>query len=133
MRWFNKGKPKELWDEVIQWPIDDLEAARRIRDICNSAVGSAEKVGSEVGGAETKAKRYQTERYRYKCAAKAAMEIVVKISDDLLRDAALCQIVVLCVKTNELRTAAILCRAIQAVSIKEDVLNEYPALRQVVT
>jgi hypothetical protein len=26
MRWFSKGKPKELWDEVIQWPIDDLEA-----------------------------------------------------------------------------------------------------------
>ena len=130
MRWFNKGKPKELWDEVIQWPIDDLEAARRIRDICNSALGSAEKVGSQVGGSETKAK-YEAERY--KRAAKAAMEIAIKISDDLLRDAALCQIVALCVKANELRTAAILCRAIQAVSVKDDVLNEHPALRQVIT
>jgi hypothetical protein len=45
MRWFNKGKPKELWDEAMQWPIGDLEAAGKIRDICNSAVGSAEKVG----------------------------------------------------------------------------------------
>jgi len=131
MPWFKKGKPKEPWDEVILWPIDDLEAARRIRDICNSALGSAERVGSQVGGSETKAKRYQTERY--KRAAKAAMEIAIKISDDLLRDAALCQIVALCVNANELRTAAILCRAIQAVSIKEDMLNKHPALRQVVT
>ena len=131
MRWFNKGKPKELWDEDIQWPIDDLEAARRIRDICNSVLGSAEKGGSQVGGSETESNKYETERY--KRAAKAAMEITIKISDDLLRDAALCQIVALCVKANELRTAAILFRAIQAVSIKEDVLNNYPALRQVVT
>jgi hypothetical protein len=131
MRWFNRGKPKELWDEIIQWPIDDLEAARRIRDICNSALGSAERVGRQVGGAETKVGMYETERY--KRAAKAAMEIAIKISDDLLRDAALCQIVVLCAKANELRTAAILFRAIQAVSIKEDVLHNYPALRQAVT
>jgi hypothetical protein len=130
MRWFNKGKPKELWDEVIQWPIDDLEAARRIRDICNSVLGSAEKVSSQVGGS-LESNKYETERY--KPAAKAAMEIAIKISDNLLRDAALCQIVVLCIKANELRTAAILFRAIQAVSIKEDMLRNYPALRQAVT
>ena len=127
MRWFNKGKPKELWDEVIQWPIGDLEAARKIRNICNSAIGSAEKAGSQVGGVETEAIKCQTERY--KRAAKAAMEIAIKISDDLLRDSALCQIVVLCAKANDLRTAAILFRAIQEVSIKEDVLNKHPALR----
>jgi hypothetical protein len=131
VRWFNKGKPKELWDEAIQWPIDDLEAARRIRDICNSAVGSAEKVGSQMGLAKTKANNYETERY--KRASKAAMEIAIKISDDLLRDAALRQIVALNVKANELRTAAVLFRGIQAVSIKEDVLNEHPALRQAVS
>jgi hypothetical protein len=131
MRWFNKGKQKELWDEAIQFPIDDLEAARRIRDICNSARGSAEKLGSQVGGSETKANKYETERY--KRASKAAMEIAIKISDDLLRDAALCQIVALCVKANELRRAAILWRAIQALSVKDDVLNEHAALRQVVT
>jgi hypothetical protein len=130
MRWFNKGKPNELWDEVIQWPIDDLEAARRIRDVCNSALGSAERVGSQVGEAETTASIYET--MRYKRAAKAAMEIAIKISDDPLRDAALYQIVVLCIKASELRTAAILFRAIQAASIKEDMLINYPALRQAV-
>ena len=51
MRWFNKGKPNELWDEVIQWPIDDFEPARRIRDVCNSALGSAERSAARsVGG-----------------------------------------------------------------------------------
>jgi hypothetical protein len=130
MRWFNRGKPKELCDEVIQWPIGDLEAAGKIRDVCNSAVGSAEKVGRQVGRTETKANKYETERY--KRAAKAAMEIAIKISDDLLRDSAACQIVVLCVKANELKTAAILFRAVQAVSIKEDLLNRHPALRLVV-
>jgi hypothetical protein len=89
MRWFNKGKPKELWDEVVDWPIDDLEAARRIRDICNSAFRSAEIVGSQVGGPVSNANKYETERY--KRAAKAAMETAIKISDDLLRDAALRQ------------------------------------------
>src|ERR1700691_4892948 len=121
MRWFNKGKHKELWDEAIQFRIDDLEAPRRIRD--NSARGSAKKLGSQVGGSETKANKYETERY--KRASKAAMEIAIKISDDLLRDAALCQIVALCVKANELRRAAILWRAIQALSVKDDVLNEH--------
>jgi hypothetical protein len=122
MRWFNRRKPKEPWDEVVDLPIDDFEAARRIRHICNSALGSAEKVGGRVGGSE-----FETERF--KRAAKAAMEIAIKISDDLLRDAALRQIVALCMKANELRTATILCRAIQAESVKDDVLNEYPALR----
>jgi len=61
------------------------------------------------------------------------MEIAIKISDDLLRDAALCQIVALCVKADELRTAAILCRAIQAVSVKDDLLKAHPALRQAFT
>ena len=58
------------------------------------------------------------------------MEIAIKISDDLLRDSAVRQIVSLCVKANDLRTARILFRAIQAVSIREDVLNDHPALRQ---
>ena len=58
------------------------------------------------------------------------MEIAIKISDDLLRDSAVRQIVSLCVMANDLRTARILFRAIQAVSIREDVLNDHPALRQ---
>jgi hypothetical protein len=123
MRWFNKGEQKEVWEDIK--PIGDLEAARTIRDICNSAASSAEKVGTA-----TKPNKHETERY--KRAAKAAMEIAIKISDDLLRDAAVRQIAAVCVKANDLRTAAILFRAVQAVSIREEMLSEHPALRQAV-
>jgi hypothetical protein len=128
MWWFSKGRRKEIWDEEIQWPIGDIQAAHRIRDICRSAAGSAEKAGSLADRPDDKKSKSEAERY--KRAAKAAMEIAIKISDDLLRDSAVRQIVSLCVTANDLRTARILFRAIQAVSIREDMLNEYPVLRQ---
>src|SRR5258708_1376365 len=130
MWWFSKGKRKrkEIWDENIQWPIGDIEAAHRIRDICRSAADSAEKVGGFADRPESKKNNYDTQRYER--AAKVAMEIAMKISDDLLRDSSVRQIVSLCVKANNLTTARILLRAIQAVSIREDVLMDHPVLRQ---
>jgi hypothetical protein len=128
MRWFNKGSRKEVWDENIQWPIGDIQAAHKIREICRSATDSAEKVGGLAVRPDNKNSKYETERYER--AAKAAMEIAIKISDDLLRDSSVRQIVNLCAKANDLRTARILFRAIQAVSIREDVLNDHPVLRQ---
>jgi len=125
MRWFRQIKPKEIWEEDIQWPLGDLEAVRKIREICDSASVSAEKAG--VGTAETNAGKHEAERY--KRAAKAAMEIAIKISDDLLRDSAVCRIVILCMKANDLKTAGVLFRAVQSVSIREHTLKEYPALR----
>ena len=128
MWWFNKDKRREIWDEEIQWPIGDIDAAHKIRDICRSAVDSAEKVGGFAGRPDNQKNEYETDRYER--AAKAAMEIAIKITDDLLRDSSVRQIVSLCVKANDLRTARILFRAIQSVSIREDVLNEHPILRQ---
>jgi hypothetical protein len=128
MWWFSKGKRVEIWDENIQWPVGDIEAAQRIREICRSAADSAEKVGGFAGRPDSKKNKYETERYQR--AAKVAMEIAIKISDDLLRDSAVRQIVSLCVKANDQRTAEILLRAIQAVSIREDVLNDHPVLRR---
>jgi hypothetical protein len=129
MRWFTRSKPKEIWDEDVKWS-GDLEAAHKIRDICNSAAGSAERVSRQVDGAETKADKREAERY--KRAAKTAMEIAIKISDELLRDSAVCQIVALCLKANDLKTALILFRAVQAEFIRNDMLNDHPALRQAV-
>jgi hypothetical protein len=128
MWWFNKGKRKEIWDENILWPMGDIEAAQKIRDICRSALDSAEKVGGFADRPGNKKDKYETERYER--AAKAAMEIAIKISDDLLRDSSVRQIVNLCVKADDLRTARILFRAIHAASIREDVLNDHPMLRQ---
>ncbi len=128
MWWFSKGKRKEIWDEDMQQPIGDIEAAHKIRDICRSAAESAEKVGGFADRPDSKKNNYETERYER--AAKVAMEIAMKISDDLLRDSSVRQIVSLCVKANNLKTARILVRAIQAVSIREDVLTDHPVLRQ---
>jgi hypothetical protein len=127
MWWFNKAKRTEIWDEEIQWPLGDIEAAHRIRDICRSAADSAVQVGGSAGRADNSSTQHDAERYER--AAKVAMEIAIKISDDLLRDSSVRQIVDLCVTAKDLRTARILFRAIQAVSIREDVLKEHPALR----
>jgi hypothetical protein len=125
---FSSGKQREVWDEDIQWPIGDIEAAHKIRDICRSAADSAEKVAAFTGRPDNKKHKYESERYER--AAKTAMEIAIKISDDLLRDSSVRQIVNLCVTANNLRTARVLFRAIQAVSMREDVLNEHPILRE---
>jgi hypothetical protein len=128
MRWFKRQSPTEIWDESIEGPIGDIEAAHKIRDICRSAADSAEKVAGFAGQFDTPKKKYEAERYQR--AAKRAMEIAMKIADDLLRDSSVRQIVNLCLKANDLRTARILFRAIQAASIREEVLQEHPTLRQ---
>ena len=128
MRLFGKDRPEEVWDQPTEWPLGDIEAAHRIRDICRSATDSAERVASFAGKPDSRKKKAEAERYQR--AARAAMEIAMKIVDDLLRDAAVRQIIGLCLKANDQRTARILFRAIGAVSIREDVLQEYPILRQ---
>ncbi|MDP1866951.1 MAG: hypothetical protein Q8L13_11505 [Bradyrhizobium sp.] len=127
MSWFRKAQRTEIWDEHIQWPMGDIEAAHRIRDICNRAAESAEKTGRLADRPGKTNNAYDNERYER--AAKTAMEIAIKISDDLVRDSAVRQIVGLCMKANSLNTARILLRGIQAVFIREDVLNDHPILR----
>jgi hypothetical protein len=84
-------------------------------------------VGSLAGSPDSRKDKEEADRYER--AAKVAMEIAIKISDGLLRDSSVRQIVDLCMKADDLRTARILFRAIQAVSIREEVLSEHPALR----
>jgi hypothetical protein len=83
MWWFDKDKPKEIWDEDIQWPIGDIEAAHKIRGICRSANDSAEQIGGLADGLNNKTHTHDAERYEH--AAKTLMKIAIKISDDLLR------------------------------------------------
>ena len=152
MWWFDKDKRerKEVWDEEIQGPIGDIEAAHIIRDICRSAADSAETTGGVAEREDNKSnnknknnktsknknnenrdtKRNAYEAGRYERAAKAAMEVAIKISDELLRDSSVRQIVDLCMKAGDLRTARILFRAIQTPSIKAEVGNDHPTLRQ---
>jgi hypothetical protein len=122
MRWFTRAKPTEIWEEPIAWPMGDIEAAHRIRDICHAAADGAEEAG------EARGDKQQGDVQRYERAARAAMEIAMKIADDLLRDSAVRQIIGLCLKADDLRTARILIRAIQAPSIREEVMRDYPQL-----
>jgi hypothetical protein len=123
MKWFARRQPADIWDEPIQGPLGDIEAAERIRNICEAAQAGAEAVGSA-------AQTGKRERERYERAARVAMEIAMKIADDLMRDDAVRRIVDLCMKADDAKTAQILFRAIQAGWIREAVQRDYPALAQ---
>ena len=71
MRWFNRGVKKEVWEEDIDWPLGDLEAANRIRAICSAASTSAEKMSARADVSEDKRNSRDTERYER--AAKTAI------------------------------------------------------------
>ncbi len=127
MQWLGKRKRKEIWDEPIEESIGDIGAAQRIREICRAAADSAAKVGAAADRTHRKVRR---DVERYERAGKAAMEIAMKISDELMRDTAVRQIVELCLKASNVTTAQTLFRAIQAKSIRDDVLRDFPQLRQ---
>jgi hypothetical protein len=130
MLWSGRQKAVEVWDEAIQWPLGDIEAAEKIRMICRSAADSAAEVAG-LAGTRTKSqeKKHTYENGRYERAAKVAMEIAMKVSDDLMRDAAVRDIVDLCLKASDMKTARILFRAIQAPSIRDMALRDHPELR----
>jgi hypothetical protein len=125
MSWFSKAKRVEVWDEPVEGQLGDIEAAQKIRAICRTAADSAEKVGTSDGRSPNKP---QPDRDRYERAARAAMAIAMKISDELVRDAAVREIVGLCMKARNIKTARALFRAIHASSIKAEVLKEHPTL-----
>ncbi|HEX7921336.1 MAG TPA: hypothetical protein VF583_10315 [Bradyrhizobium sp.] len=122
---FNKARRTDIWDDPVAQPLGDIEAAQRIRAICRDAAGCAEAISSP--GTRSPAKQ-QIERDRYERAAKVAMEIAMKISDQLVRDSAVREIVGLCMKANNIKTGRALFRAIHASSIKAEVLKEHPTL-----
>ena len=126
MQLFKRAQRKEVWDEVLEAPVGDIEAAKLIREICRTASDSAERVG---GAADRSHRKIKGEVERYERAARAAMEIAMKVSDELLRDAAVRQIVELCLKAGNVTTAQTLFRAIHAKSIRDDVLRDFPQLQ----
>ncbi|MCC8954483.1 hypothetical protein H8B02_13815 [Bradyrhizobium sp. Pear77] len=124
MSWFSKAKRKDIWDDPVAQPLGNIEAAQRIRAICRDAAGCAEAVSSP----DKRSQKQQIQRDRYERAAKVAMETAMKISDELVRDAAVREIVGLCMKANNIKTGRALFRAINAGSIKAEVLKEHPTL-----
>jgi hypothetical protein len=131
MKWFGKPKLGEVWDEPVDGPLGDIEAAERVRNICRSATVSAERATQLAGkGKRSAQKKHKAESDRYERAARMAMEIAMKMSDELMRDAAVREIVDLCLVANNTRTATILFRAIQAPDIRDMVLRDHPELER---
>lgn len=117
MKWFARRRPVDIWDEPVQGPLGDIEAADRIRRICQAAKACAESAGDSGPAGQ-----------RYERAARAAMEIAMNISDDLMRDDAVRRIIDLCMVADDIKTAQILSRAIQAGWVREAVQRDHPAL-----
>lgn len=128
MPWFSRRKQKEIWEpEDDKVPSGDIETAHQIRDICSSAASSAEKLARLVNRPSDKNKKF--EAARYDGAKKRALELAKQISDELLRDTAVRQIVNLCMRANDVETATVLIDAIQTEKIREEMLKEHPSLR----
>ena len=128
MLWFGKRRHKEIWEGPAEhFPAGDIETAHRIRDICHAAASSSEKLAGLVNRPNNKIKQHETARYEG--AKKRALELTKQISDDLLRDTAVRQVMNLCMRANDVETAAVLIEAIQTEKIREEVLNEHPSLR----
>jgi hypothetical protein len=128
MKWFGQSRSGEVWDEPVEG-LGDIEAAERVRNICRAAAESAEQAAELAGNGKRSAqKKHRTESDRYERAARAAMEIAMKMSDELMRDAALREIVDLCLVANNTKTARILFRAIHAPAIRDMVLRDHPEI-----
>jgi hypothetical protein len=126
MPWFSRHKEQDPWVEDST-PVGDIETAHRIRDICNSATSSAEKLAGFANRPNDKKKVY--EATRYDAAKKRALALAKHISDELLRDVAVRQIVNLCMRASDVETAAILIGAIRSEKVREEMLSEHPSLR----
>ncbi len=128
MPWFSKRKQKDLWEQDDdKVPVGDIETAHQIRDICGSAASSAEKLARLVNRPSDKNKKFEAERYEG--AKKRALKLAEQITDELLRDTAVRQIVNLCMHANDVETATVVFDAIQVKKIREEMLNEHPSLR----
>ena len=133
MRWFNnKVQARDIWEEPVPVPLGDIDAAERIRAICRSASDSAQWLGGvaprDDNSRRSPPRQQETESARYHRAAKSAMEIAMKVSDELMRDAAVREIVELCLTARDMKTARILFRAILSPSIRDGLMREHPDL-----
>jgi hypothetical protein len=120
-----KPSDKKPWDDIAE-PHGDLEAARTIRAICKAVTATPPKPGRL---ARLRKQPVENPADHSARAARAAMELAMKIADPLVRDDAVRQIIGLCIVSRDVRAAQILTRAIQSESIRAEVLQEYPALR----
>jgi hypothetical protein len=127
MTWFRKGKPREPWEIDNNGAVGDIETARQVREICNSVAGSAERVAVLFYGPSNETKKREIDRFER--AKKRAEKKVEQISDKLLRDEAIHQILNFCMKANDIESAERLFHQLQTPLIKTIVISEHPMFR----
>jgi hypothetical protein len=125
MRWFKRHQELDIWEVVDSRPLGDIEAAQRIREICGSACSIVDQLGSS-GRRGRSEKTSETERYQ--AAIKRSLELAMKISDDAMRDVAVSQIIGLCVRSDHMKTARILVRAIKSDETRSELIAGNRAL-----
>jgi len=99
----------------------EAQALRKIRSMCAVAMVSAESLAQSSYDDLAKG-----ERQRFESAKRMSLELAKNIADVSYRDAALENIVELCMKAQDIETARILVRGIQTGMIRERLLEEYP-------
>ena len=100
---------------------DDAQALHRIISMCSVATASAESAALDPHADQSKGAKQ-----RFESAKRMSLQLAKEITDVACRDAALEQIVELCMKANDLETARILIGGIQTDTIRERLLEEYP-------
>lgn len=128
IRWFGKAKSGEVWEESRSW--SRSATSRRPSASAASAGPPSAKQAAHLGlsGKRATQKKQKFESERYERAAKAAMEIALKMTDELMCDAAVREIIDLCLAANNDKTARILLRVIQTPSIGDMVLRDHPEM-----
>jgi pentatricopeptide repeat protein len=105
----------------------DIELARQIREICNSVADSAAAVSVLYYGPITETKKREIDRYER--AKKRAEKNIEQISDELLRDTAIYQVLNFCMKARDVESAERLFHQIQTARIAALVKSEHPMFR----
>ena len=125
MTWFRKGEPpREAWEIDDEGSVGDIDVARQIREICNSVAESADAVSVLYYGPSTETKKRQIDRYER--AKKRAEKKLEQISDELLRDTAIYQVLNLCMKATDVESAERLFHQLQTTMIKRIAMSEHP-------
>ena len=124
MTWFRKSEPREAWEIDDEGSLGDIGVARQIREICNSVADSAEAVAVLYYGPSTEAKKRQIDRYER--AKKRAENKIEQISDELLRDAAVYQVLTFCMRATDVENAERLFHQLQTTTIKRIAVSEHP-------
>jgi hypothetical protein len=94
----------------------------RVRNLCKLYAGSAEIVGK---GGVSDDKALEHEKERYENGRKKVLEIAIKLTNELYRDAALHEALNLCMRAKDMEFATAIAKAITTNLIQATILQEH--------